>query len=68
MIELKNEYKNLCRLKSYIDLADSPKFTRGPLFNEEGPASEKTAEPKPEHKQDMEGEPALDFSDESISH
>ena len=68
MIALKNEYKELCRLKGYIDLAENDKFLRGPLFNEEGPASEKTAEPKPEHKQDMEGEPALDFSDESISH
>ncbi len=69
MIELKNEYKNLCRLKGYIDLAESERFLRGPLFNEEQPVTEVTAEleAEPEENVAPEPSPSTPIMDETFS-
>ena len=64
MIELKNEYKDLSRLKWYIDRAEDSRFLRGPLFSTDHPAkkleSEPSQAPEPETGKTEQGEPFLD--------
>ena len=69
MIELKNEYKNLCRLKVYIDLAENDRFLRGPLYNEKRPVSEETIakEPVKETTSDFPPETPI-TTDDTLSH
>ena len=71
MIALKNEYRDLCRLKGYIDLAENDRFTRGPLFKQETGISETTAEKGPDTETSTEhpkSSPAAPIADESLSH
>ena len=71
MITLKNDYKELCRLKGYIDLAENDHFLRGPLYPAQTPFS---ASKNPQA--DIGKEPQTNASpapssldpDESISH
>ena len=71
LIALKNEYRGLCRLKGYIDLAENDRFTHGPLFVHETPitkTTESTAERKPCTETDPETTPTTPDTDESLSH
>ena len=71
MIALKNEYRDLCRLKGYIDLAENDRFTRGPLFVHETTISKTSETPmKREPGADISSKPSLgiQITDETISH
>ena len=61
MIELKNEYKDLSRLKWYTDMAEDTRFLRGPLFSQDHPSdsidSDPSQTPAPETSKDQEGTP-----------
>ena len=74
MIEFKNEYKNLCRLKGYIDLAENNRFLRGPLYKEEMSVSTTVAESEtdvkadPTQEEDITPEASIFFDDGKLSH
>ena len=71
MIALKNEYRDLCRLKGYIDLAENDSFTHGPLFAHETTISKTSEKPmKREPGADISSKPSLgiQITDETISH
>ena len=71
MIALKNEYRDLCRLKGYIDLAENDRFTRGPLFVHETTISKTSETPmKREPGADISSKPSpgIQITDETISH
>ncbi len=74
MIALKNEYKELCRLKGYIDLAENDRFLRGPLYKEEMSVSTTVAESEtdvktnPTQEEDITPEASIFFDDGTLSH
>ena len=71
MIDLKNEYKDLCLLKGYIDLAENDRFTRGPLFTREpaiAKTSETTIEKEPVTETSPPSTPDKPFTDDTLSH
>ncbi|MCR5823858.1 MAG: hypothetical protein K6G60_05440 [Lachnospiraceae bacterium] len=71
MIDLKNEYKDLCRLKGYIDLAENDRFTRGPLFTREATitkTTETTVEKEPATETSPDPSPEISTTDETLSH
>ena len=64
MIQLKNEYKDLSRLKWYINMAEDTRFLRGPLFKEE---TIRTSEETHSHETTA-TKPQTVITDETISH
>ena len=71
MIHLKNEYKDLCRLKGYIDLAKNDRFTHGPLFTRETTitkTTETTIEKAPATETVPDPLPEIPTTDEMLSH
>ena len=71
MIDLKNEYKDLCRLKGFIDLAENDRFTRGPLFAREtdiSKAPETTTEKGPITHTSLQSTPDVPLTDDTLSH
>ncbi|MCR5789028.1 MAG: relaxase/mobilization nuclease domain-containing protein [Lachnospiraceae bacterium] len=67
MVELKNEYRDLCHLKVYIDLAENDRFLRGPLFNVERPVSEETIAKEPGKETTSDPSPEA-ITDDTLSH
>ena len=65
MIDLKNEYRELCQLKRSIELAEDNRFLCGPLFGRKiDAAPEKDPEQEPEKAEDL----SLDMIEDWMSH